>query len=131
MIFTGFNYFKIRDKYQINPDVVLFIMPFIINVFIPLNQYIVAKFIFISIDPLLTTLIPCILMFLIGRKLKSVRIFGLTGGIATGKSTLATEMRRNLLKLHVVDCDIISTNLRKKDQKGYKLILRLLADRAP
>jgi hypothetical protein len=94
-------------------------MPFIINVLIPLYQYIVAKFIFIAIDPLLTTLIPCILMFLIGRKLKNVRIFGLTGGIATGKSTLANEMRRNLLKLHVIDCDIITTNLRKKDQKGY------------
>jgi hypothetical protein len=98
-------------------------MPFVI-------QYILAKFFFVSIDALYTTLVPCILMFFVGRKLKNLRVFGLTGGIATGKSTLATEMRRNLSKLHVIDCDQITTDLRKKDHKGYKLIIKLLAEKA-
>jgi dephospho-CoA kinase len=47
-------------------------------------------------------------MYLIGRKLKMIRIFGLTGGIATGKSTLVKMMMKNLPKLVLIDCDKIT-----------------------
>jgi hypothetical protein len=67
-----------------------------------------AKTIFYDINPFLTTLLPCIAIYLIGRKLKVIRIFGLTGGIATGKSTLVQMMIKNLPKLVVVDCDKIT-----------------------
>lgn len=32
IIFIGLNYYKIRDKYKTNPDIALFLVPFIVNV---------------------------------------------------------------------------------------------------
>ena len=32
VVFIGFNYYKIKDKYKTNPDIVLFLIPFILNV---------------------------------------------------------------------------------------------------
>jgi dephospho-CoA kinase len=47
-------------------------------------------------------------MFFVGRKLKNVRLIGLTGGIATGKSTLVKQIKKNLEKLKIIDCDEIA-----------------------
>jgi len=49
-----------------------------------------------------------LIIFFIGRRLQKVRIFGLTGGIATGKSTLGRQMKKNLPKLKIIDCDEIT-----------------------
>lgn len=86
-----------------------------------------AKFVFSKINPLFTTLLPCILIYLVGHKLKKVRIFGLTGGIACGKSTLVQLMQENIgSELAIIDCDKINTSLREKGRAGYKVILKLL-----
>lgn len=65
-------------------------------------------------------------MYLIGRKLKTIRIFGLTGGIATGKSTLVRMMEKNLAKLVIIDCDKITRELSDKGRPGYNLIIKML-----
>lgn len=52
-----------------------------------------------------------------------MRIFGLTGGIATGKSTLVKLVRKNLEIVQIIDCDEIGRTLALKGQKGYQLYL--------
>lgn len=92
-------------------------------------QFFVAKFVFDRINPLFTTLAPCIMIYFIGKKLQKVRIFGLTGGIACGKSTLVQLMQENIgSELAIIDCDKINTQLREKGRAGYKLILKLLKE---
>lgn len=67
------------------------------------------------------------MIYFVGKKLQKVRIFGLTGGIACGKSTLVQLMQENIgSELAVIDCDKINTQLRDKGRAGYKLILQLL-----
>lgn len=85
---------------------------------------------FDSINPFLTTLLPCLVIYFLGRKIKSVRIFGLTGTIAAGKSTLIKMMQDSLhSELHIIDCDKISKELSYKGNAGYKLMLSLLGDK--
>lgn len=88
-----------------------------------------AQTLFRPITPFFSTLLPCILMFFIGKKLEKVRILGLTGGIATGKSTLVRLIKANL-NTEVIDCDEISRRLSDKGRPGYKFILGMLGDRA-
>ena len=64
------------------------------------------------------------------QRFETVRIFGLTGGIATGKSTLVRLVKANLDSVTIIDCDEISRKLSEKDKAGYKLILNLLGDRS-
>ena len=59
-----------------------------------------------------------------------MRIFGLTGGIATGKSTLVRLVKANLDNVTIIDCDEISRKLSEKGKAGYKLIINLLGDRS-
>jgi hypothetical protein len=87
----------------------------------------VAKLLFPKINPLFSTLAPCLLIYLLSRKMQKVRIFGLTGGIACGKSTLVHLMEDSLgNELAIIDCDKINAQLRVKGNRGYTLILRLL-----
>lgn len=51
-----------------------------------------------------------------------MRIVGLTGGIATGKSTVANILRRS--GVPIIDCDEIAHLVSKKGRWGYKRILR-------
>lgn len=88
-------------------------------------KFLIANTIFDDMPALLTTLGPCLLMFIIGKKLKNVRIIGLTGGIACGKSTLVDLMVSNL-SIDVIDCDKISRDLLKKGNKGYQIVLQML-----
>lgn len=75
----------------------------------------------------MTTLFPCLLIYFIGKKLQKLRIFGLTGGIACGKSTLVKQMAGNIgSELAIIDCDKINGELRDKGRAGYDLILSLL-----
>ena len=68
-----------------------------------------AKLVFTRIDPLFSTLLPCVMIFLVGLRMKKIRIFGLTGGIACGKSTLVKLMEQNLGdELAIIDCDKIN-----------------------
>lgn len=60
------------------------------------SQFFAAKFVFVSLNPLLTLIVPCLMVYFAGRKIEGLRIFGLTGGIATGKSTLAMQMADKL-----------------------------------
>jgi dephospho-CoA kinase len=77
----------------------------------------------------MTTLLPCLIMYFLGKKIQKVHIFGLTGGIASGKSTLVTMMKDSLGDvLHVIDCDLITRELSMKGNAGYKLILSMLGD---
>lgn len=64
-------------------------------------------------------------MFIVGKKLKNVRIIGLTGGIACGKSTLVNLMESNL-NIDLIDCDKITRDMLKKGNKGYKIVLQML-----
>ncbi len=67
------------------------------------------------------------MMYLIGDKIKKLRIIGLTGGIACGKSTLVKMMTDNIgSELAIIDCDRINTELRNKGRPGHALILELL-----
>jgi dephospho-CoA kinase len=43
-----------------------------------------------------------------------VRIIGVTGCIATGKSTLTKLIHQNYHKIDIIDCDEINKNIRKK-----------------
>ena len=88
-----------------------------------------AKYVFDEIHPALTTLLPCLAIYFIGSKIKSIRIFGLTGGIAAGKSTLVHSMTSHLEdELVLIDCDKINRELSYKGNSGYKLILDMLKD---
>jgi dephospho-CoA kinase len=49
-----------------------------------------------------------------------VYVIGLTGGIATGKSTISSMLRR--LGAFIVDADVISHEVTGRGQKGLKLI---------
>ena len=50
------------------------------------------------------------MMYLVGDRIKKLRILGLTGGIACGKSTLVNMMRDTLgAELAIIDCDRINT----------------------
>lgn len=88
-----------------------------------------AKFVFDRINPLFTTLAPCIMIYFLGQRMKKIRIFGLTGGIACGKSTLVRMMQDNIgSELAIIDCDLITAELREKGRAGYRLILSLLKE---
>ena len=87
----------------------------------------VAKFVFREVTPLLTTLMPCLAIYFLGEKMKKLRIFGLTGGIACGKSTLVKKMEEHLSsEFFIIDCDKINHQLSYKGEKGYDLVLKLL-----
>jgi len=89
----------------------------------------VTKFIFEEITPFLTTLVPCLIIYFVGTKLKQLRIFGLTGTIASGKSTLLKMMEDSLHEeLFIIDCDKITRDLSEKGNSGYNLILKMLGD---
>lgn len=55
---------------------------------------------------------------------------GITGSIATGKSTLTRLIRDNYKEMDIIDCDEISRKLRKRGQPGYKLIVKMLGNKA-
>lgn len=75
-------------------------------------------------------LLPCLTIYFLGRKLQTVRIMGLTGGIASGKSTLVQKMKENLNdEIYVIDCDAINKELSAKGNPGFQLILSMLADK--
>lgn len=62
-----------------------------------------------ELNPFLTMLLPCLTIYFLGKKLQTVRILGLTGGIATGKSTLVSKMIESLNdEIYVIDCDKIN-----------------------
>ena len=92
-------------------------------------KYIAAKTIFWDISPFLSTLLPAIGFYFLARYLENVRIFGLTGGIATGKSTLVKQIKDNL-QISIIDCDEISRKLTAKNKLGYHLAVKLLKDKA-
>ncbi len=62
--------------------------------------------------------------------MEKVRVFGITGSIATGKSTLTKLIKNNFKEINLIDCDEISRNLRKRGQPGYKLLIGMLGERA-
>lgn len=75
-------------------------------------------------------LLPCLIIYFLGRKLQTVRIMGLTGGIASGKSTLVQKMKESLNdEIYVIDCDAINKELSAKGNPGFQLILSMLADK--
>jgi dephospho-CoA kinase len=74
-------------------------------------------------------LLPCLIIYFLGKKLQTVRIIGLTGGIACGKSTLVHKMTESLNdEIHVIDCDRINRGLSAQGNPGYNLILSMLGD---
>lgn len=88
-----------------------------------------AKFVFTRLNPFLTMLLPCLIIYFLGKKLQTVRIIGLTGGIACGKSTLVHKMTESLNdEIHVIDCDRINRDLSAQGNPGYNLILSMLGD---
>ncbi len=64
------------------------------------------------------------------KELEQCKIFGLTGGIAAGKSTAAKFFARH--QIPVVDADLIARRLSEPGQPGHAVYLRLFgtADRA-
>ncbi len=75
-------------------------------------------------------LLPCLIIYFLGKKLQQVRIFGLTGGIASGKSTLVQKMVENLNdEIYIIDCDAINKDLSAKGNPGFQLILSMLRDK--
>lgn len=73
-----------------------------------------GNFVFKGLPPLLTLLLPCVLSLIITLKFEKVRVLGITGSIATGKSTLTRLIRDNYKDMDIIDCDEISRKLRKK-----------------
>lgn len=68
-------------------------------------------------------------MYFLSSRLECIRVIGLTGGIACGKSTLVRLIKSNLENVDIIDCDEISRKLSDKGNKGYKLIVKLLGDK--
>lgn len=85
VVLGGLNYYRIKARSKCHPDIVVSLVPFLVN-------FLLAKTVFISVHPLWTTLLPCLGIYFVVKRLKGIRVFGLTGGIATGKSTLCRCM---------------------------------------
>lgn len=66
--------------------------------------------------------IPLALILLIAYKLNNVRIIGITGGIASGKSTVSHYFRQRL-KIDIVDCDLLARRVVEIGKPCYKWIL--------
>lgn len=64
-----------------------------------------ANFVFKGIPPMISLLLPCIISLAITIKFEKVRILGITGSIATGKSTLTRLIRDNYKDMDIIDCD--------------------------
>ena len=73
-----------------------------------------ANFVFKGIPPIVSLLLPCVISLAITLKFEKVRILGITGSIATGKSTLTRLIRDNYKDMDIIDCDEISRKLRKR-----------------
>lgn len=56
-------------------------------------------------------------------------IVGLTGGIASGKSTLVSVLKQ--LGIPIIDCDAISHRATAKGAWGYRRVLAAFGDAAP
>lgn len=55
-----------------------------------------------------------------------MKVIGLTGGIASGKSTVTDYIQR--LGYPVVDADVIARKISEKDQEGYRKIVEEFGD---
>ncbi len=55
------------------------------------------------------------------------RIIGLSGGIATGKSTLAQMFKEE--KIPVIDADVLAKRLLEKGEEGYRAVVDYLGER--
>jgi dephospho-CoA kinase len=70
-------------------------------------------------------IIPGSICYFISKKLENVRIFGLTGGVATGKSMLLRMINSRLKNLEIINCEKIMIEQMKKGRKGYYKIVKL------
>ncbi len=52
-----------------------------------------------------------------------MRVFGLTGGIASGKSSVSQLLIHNL-SIPVIDCDEIAREVVKKGRWGYRRVIK-------
>ena len=68
------------------------------------TQFVMGKMVFKHINPVISTGLPLLIMYLLNRMIGDVVIIGLTGGIACGKSTLVKGLKENL-EVTVIDCD--------------------------
>lgn len=84
---------------------------------------------FRTISPFFTTILICVFIFFAVKRLENVRIFGLTGGTATGKSTLIKMISKNLKPLHVIDTQKILEDELKKGKKGYNIVVSLFENK--
>ena len=66
--------------------------------------YIAGRTVFKDVHTLIATALPTISMYVIDAVLGKVRIIGLTGGIASGKTTLVNHLK-NEQNMKVIDCD--------------------------
>jgi dephospho-CoA kinase len=78
----------------------------------------------------MSILLPSTAAAFLALKLQKVTIIGLTGCIASGKSTLTKLIASNYKDIDIIDCDQIAHRLRKHGEPGYNLIMRLLGDKA-
>ena len=54
------------------------------------------------------------------------KVIGLTGSIATGKSTVSNKLKS--LGYQVIDCDEINHEILKKDNEGYLGVVEAFGD---
>lgn len=64
-----------------------------------------SQFVFYQISSIISGLFACSVAYFIILKLEKVRIIGITGGIATGKSTLTKMIKSNFKNFDIIDCD--------------------------
>lgn len=83
----------------------------------------VVDSVFFPILPFYTvqTLHTIVLIFLVFH-FGNIQIVGLTGGIACGKTT-ATNIIKEVLKIDVIDCDILARNVVKPGRPAYQRIV--------
>lgn len=85
--------------------------------------YISGKTVFQDLHTLISTALPIATMYLIDVLVGDVRVIGVTGGIACGKSTLVNYIKQNY-EIKIIDCDEISKKQRLPGGPAYNYIVR-------
>lgn len=103
-LLLGLNDVRIQIKTGLNPKIFILLLPLLINVTCYLFQFIAAHTVFHSVNPLLTTLFPCLFCYFVVRKLQNVRIFALFSSNTKERNTLLSMIRKNLMNMQIIDC---------------------------
>lgn len=115
-LLISINSIKLKKKYGID---ILFIF-----MAIYLMNFVIDSMFFPLLPYYLLPITQTILIVIIIVKFSNLQIIGLTGGIACGKST-ASKIFQEVLKLDVIDCDLLARVIVQPGRPAYEKIIKL------